>query len=512
MGAALPFGQTPAQTGLASILAALGQAAPANGGAETGGFEQLFANLPTAPEAPVAVAVAGAGAGAGVMAISPGAAVPTMEPTATTPLPPPAAALFGMPQPAPEAGTIPLPTEAAPGEVAIPADTAVKTPIAPIAPITSATSAAAADTPLASDPAAVASLLIAAIAPAPTPTPNNISGADRGAEDAPAPDDVKADADAAPTPAPAFMTPDALPVAEITAALPAVAAAIPVIAQPVAARPGADQAGMETLITGKPVKTDSPVVTPRATVEAAAKAVVEAAETSPATHMARTVREQSPAVRSPAAADAVMADAKPADTARPSPEMATPAEPTTAPRTAKPLIDAGASMTVLFQQSAATGPAALAQAAAPASVAERVLDVDSDDQWIAQLAADIAATRSDKGDISFRLMPRHLGRLDVSMLGSDEGVTVRLDTQHEATAAIVSAAQPRLVEDLRQQGVRVADAQVTHTPTEAGRQQQQNQGQGRGTAPDASHLIETAAERHDSETDKRAADRRGRFA
>ena len=177
------------------------------------------------------------------------------------------------------------------------------------------------------------------------------------------------------------------------------------------------------------------------------------------------------------------------------------------------MIDAGASMAVLFAQPDLQGAAPLTEAAKAAPVAERVLDTASDDQWIAQLAADIAATKSDKGELSFRLMPRHLGRLDVSMLAGDEGVTLRLDTQHEATATIVQTAQPRLVEDLRQQGVRVAEAQVTHTPAEAGRQQmQQHQGQGRGPAPDASHLIETAAERHDSETDERTAGHRGRFA
>ena len=41
MGAALP--QAPAQTGLASILAALGQGAPSGNASNQPGFEQLFA-------------------------------------------------------------------------------------------------------------------------------------------------------------------------------------------------------------------------------------------------------------------------------------------------------------------------------------------------------------------------------------------------------------------------------------------------------------------------------------
>jgi flagellar hook-length control protein FliK len=99
------------------------------------------------------------------------------------------------------------------------------------------------------------------------------------------------------------------------------------------------------------------------------------------------------------------------------------------------------------------------------------------------------------------------------MIAGDEGVSVKLDTQHEATATIVTAAQTRLADDLRQQGVRVADTQVTCTPNETGRQSQQ--GQGRSGAQDASHLIETADDRAEGrpETrDERSGERRGRFA
>ena len=179
---------------------------------------------------------------------------------------------------------------------------------------------------------------------------------------------------------------------------------------------------------------------------------------------------------------------------------------------AKP-VDAAPSMTILFAQPAAPGATVAAAATAPVQLAERVLDMDSDGAWIDQLARDIAATKSDSGDISFRLMPRHLGRLDVAMRMEGEGVALKMDTHHEATATIVTAAQGRLVEELRQQGVRVAGAEVTCTPGETGRQ---SQSQSRGTAPDPAHLIETATQRAEPrpETDSegRAADRRGRFA
>ena len=74
-----------------------------------------------------------------------------------------------------------------------------------------------------------------------------------------------------------------------------------------------------------------------------------------------------------------------------------------------------------------------------------MLNLDSDGAWIDQLAHDIAATKSDSGDISFRLMPRHLGRLDVAMQMGDDGVSLKMDTHHEATATIVTAAQARLL-------------------------------------------------------------------
>jgi flagellar hook-length control protein FliK len=437
--------QAPAQTGIASILAAIGTAAPATGTPEEGGFEQLFASLPTASAAATGTAPATANPFAVQLNGQPVATAPVaaealpapdaavLPAPAATPVPP-AAALFGLRQPG-----IDMPAEAA-----MPEPLTIKTP-APAAKPEAAPATEAA--------AAAASLLIAAATPFKAAAP---------VADKPAPV-AEADAEAATDGEPAAPA-AAQPAAEIVAAPAALVIVSP--AAPAAAKPIAEKA---------------------------AKSAAPAA---------------------PRLTDANAAASPPIAVAKP--EAAPPQQPAAAfaaiePKAAKPVADAAASMTVLFAQPDVQGAAPLAEAAKAAPVAERVLDMTSDDQWIAQLAADIAATKSDKGEISFRLMPRHLGRLDVSMLSGDEGVTVRLDTQHEATATIVQAARPRLVEDLRQQGVRIAEAQVTHTPAETGRQQQ-NQGQGRSSAPDASHLIETAAEQADPTHDERTADRRGRFA
>lgn len=222
----------------------------------------------------------------------------------------------------------------------------------------------------------------------------------------------------------------------------------------------------------------------------------------------------SPHAKPTAAPAAKPGDTPPIATTAATARAAEPASPVVAePKPGKATPDAGASMTVLFAQPATHGAAAVAATAGAAPVAERVLDMGSDDAWIAQLASDIAATKSDSGDISFRLMPRHLGRLDVAMTSDAAGVSVKLDTQHEATATVVHAAQGKLVEELRQQGIRVAGAEVTCTPGETGRQ---SQGQGRAPAHDPAHLIETAAERAQPRSEPHredsAAARRGRFA
>jgi flagellar hook-length control protein FliK len=252
--------------------------------------------------------------------------------------------------------------------------------------------------------------------------------------------------------------------------------------------------------------------------EAEAADIGETAATTPVVDaiavVAAIVDAQKPAkpVETPTAptdtdAPAAPVAARPRDAAPPLPLLAG-----TEAQAAKP-VDAAPSMTVLFTQLQTEGAAALADPAKPALVAERVLDIDRDGAWIDQLAHDIAATKSDSGDISFRLMPRHLGRLDVAMRMDDEGMSLKMDTRHEATATIVTAAQGRLVEELRQQGVRVSGAEVTCTPGETGRQ---SQGQGRSATPDPAHLVETATERAEprpkTDSEERAAGHRGRFA
>ncbi|MDK2760200.1 MAG: flagellar hook-length control protein FliK [Sphingopyxis sp.] len=295
-----------------------------------------------------------------------------------------------------------------------------------------------------------------------------------------------------------------MPAAEIAAnLLIALSGAIPgngpVGAKPAPATPTVDD-GAEAADAG-----EAPVAGPAAgwtAIMAIAAPTVAPAATAKAAKPGET-----PAATADAGdrAPAMPVTARPRDAALPMPLLAGSEPPAARPAEAAP------SMTVLFTPAPAQGTAQIADAAGPARIAERVLDMDSDGAWIDQLARDIAATKSDNGDISFRLMPRHLGRLDVAMRMGDEGMSLKLDAQHEAAATIVTAAQPRLVDDLRQQGVRVSGTEVTVTPGDAGRQSQ-GQGQGRAGATDTAHLIETATERAEPREQSRAADRRGRFA
>ena len=291
---------------------------------------------------------------------------------------------------------------------------------------------------------------------------------------------------AAPETQVAVATPDQAGPAEPAANWTAVVAATPLAAS----------------VVGKPAKASEAAALPTGNA-------APADETTPIAPLAtkpRSPDEKPAAPTSDAAPIAAMAG-KPRAAAPPVPALVIAGSERAA---AKPA-EAAPAMTVLFMQPAAPGTILPTDAARPIAGAERLLDIDSDGAWIDQLAQDIAATKSDRGDISFRLMPRHLGRLDVAMVMGDEGVALKMDTQHEATATIVTAAQGRLVDELRQQGVRVAGSEVSCTPGETGRQSQ-SQGQGRAAASDPAHLIETATERAKARDKEEAADRRGRFA
>lgn len=459
MGAASlphPRGSTPA--GFAAFLSTIGQTPTGTG--EDGGFEQLLAAIPKVDAATVKAA-----AGSPV--------TPGMPETSATPVAVAGANAIG-------------PAAAAVTEVAI--DAAFETPVAIAtdgAPHTDPESDTAA--------ASAAKLLIALngnLAKPETKSPNAVA-TEAQPEGAATPDKTPDNGTTAAKPDETVAAPET----PAPTTIPAPVAVLAVAAAPVAA-------AVTVVVAGKPVKASDSAALPTGDAAPIAETVTPA----PTTDKPRSA-EAKPAAPATDAAVAVPTAGKARPASLPGPVVAG-----NEPAAAKPA-DAAPSMTVQFAQPVTTGAPASANAGAPVTVAERILDLASDGAWIDQLAHDIAATKSDSGDISFRLMPRHLGRLDVAMRMGDEGVALKLDTQHEATATIVTAAQGRLVEDLRQQGVRVSASEVTCTPGDTGRQMQgQSQGQGRSTAQEVSHLIETVTERVKARDPEEAANRRGRFA
>jgi|CXWL01.1.fsa_nt_gi flagellar hook-length control protein FliK len=114
---------------------------------------------------------------------------------------------------------------------------------------------------------------------------------------------------------------------------------------------------------------------------------------------------------------------------------------------------------------AATAPGAAiatgASAVAPTdTIVDRQLDLVRNEQWLGELAHDIASTSGDDNRLSFRLMPHQLGRLDVDVTRSHNGLSLTIHTESDSAKAILAAAQPRLADEIRAQGLKLADTQM----------------------------------------------------
>jgi flagellar hook-length control protein FliK len=131
----------------------------------------------------------------------------------------------------------------------------------------------------------------------------------------------------------------------------------------------------------------------------------------------------------------------------------------------KPVSDVSAS---------APGPVVSAAVVSPGDmVADRQLDLVRNEQWLGELAHDIASTSGDNNRLSFRLMPHQLGRLDVDVTRSHNGLSLAIHTESESAQAILTAAQPRLADEIRAQGLKLADTQMfsgdaRHSPGQDG--------------------------------------------
>ncbi len=89
-----------------------------------------------------------------------------------------------------------------------------------------------------------------------------------------------------------------------------------------------------------------------------------------------------------------------------------------------------------------------------------ILDLAHDNLWLDQLAKEIAAFASNDGRLRFSLSPPALGNLDVAIHTEGDGLNIQLQPSTESAARIFAAEQPKLVEELRQFGVRLNNSDL----------------------------------------------------
>lgn len=90
----------------------------------------------------------------------------------------------------------------------------------------------------------------------------------------------------------------------------------------------------------------------------------------------------------------------------------------------------------------------------------RHLDLARDNQWLDRLARDITQAATTNGHLKFQLNPEHLGSLQVEIVNSAAGTSVRMTADNDAARTILVDAQPRLIAEVRAQGLRIAESHV----------------------------------------------------
>ncbi|MFC0307981.1 flagellar hook-length control protein FliK, partial [Rhizorhabdus histidinilytica] len=152
--------------------------------------------------------------------------------------------------------------------------------------------------------------------------------------------------------------------------------------------------------------------------------------------------------------------ARPAeDAAEPARPAATPAPAAMAPAAAPQVAVAQpvAVAPLVNDAAAADSPAAVDQ---PDQVIARHLDLARDNQWLDRLARDISQAATHQGHLKFQLNPEHLGALTVEIANGASGTAIRMTAETDQTRAIIADAQPRLLAEVRAQGLRVSESHV----------------------------------------------------
>ena len=91
----------------------------------------------------------------------------------------------------------------------------------------------------------------------------------------------------------------------------------------------------------------------------------------------------------------------------------------------------------------------------------RQLALNQDREWIGALSRDIVSNAARDNHLQFTLIPENLGQLDVALTNDNGQINVRLETSSAAAAQIISADQARLIEDLRQSGLKLGQFEMS---------------------------------------------------
>lgn len=84
--------------------------------------------------------------------------------------------------------------------------------------------------------------------------------------------------------------------------------------------------------------------------------------------------------------------------------------------------------------------------------------------WTFEVARQIVANAADPSRVVFRLQPEALGSMRVDLTAKDEGFAVAITVERDEARVIVAAAETRLTDDLRANGLRVVETSVAHEP------------------------------------------------
>lgn len=148
----------------------------------------------------------------------------------------------------------------------------------------------------------------------------------------------------------------------------------------------------------------------------------------------------------------------------------------------------------------------------------RQLDLVRDHRWLDQIARDISQAATQQGHLRFQLNPEHLGALTVEIANSASGTSIRMTAETDQARAIIADAQPRLLAEVRAQGLRVAESHVDLNQQGSGGsasaqgQQQQPQQQQRPASEDSKPFTRTQNMIRDDLDDSTTRDDRELYA